>query len=62
MTQVAPFKAHKIDPPSTTVKTTAEELKSFYTLMYTMRRMEIAADMVSERERERGPFFGEGGG
>ena len=48
-TQVAPFKAHKIEPPSNVVTTTADELKSFYSLMYTMRRMEIAADMVRRR-------------
>ena len=44
--QVLPYKTHRLDPPSTSVKTNKEELLGFFTTMYKMRRMEIAADMM----------------
>jgi hypothetical protein len=52
--QVQPFKAHKIEPPSNKVETTVAELRSIYHLMYKMRRMEIAADMMYKAKLIRG--------
>lgn len=52
--QVAPYKAHRIEPPSNTVETSLSELKSMYTMMSRMRRMEIAADMSYKAKLIRG--------
>lgn len=49
-----PYKAHKIEPPPAAVETSLGELKSMYALMYTMRRMEIAADMMYKAKLIRG--------
>lgn len=52
--EVLPFKTHKIEAPSNVVETTTEELVSMYNLMYKMRRMEIAADMMYKAKLIRG--------
>jgi len=52
--EVLPFKAHKIDPPANVVETSLKELTDIYELMYTMRRMEIAADMMYKAKLIRG--------
>ncbi|KAK9806210.1 hypothetical protein WJX72_005469 [[Myrmecia] bisecta] len=52
--EVRPYKAHKIEPPSTTVTTNGEELLKFFKTMYQMRRMEIAADMLYKAKFIRG--------
>ncbi|GBF89270.1 pyruvate dehydrogenase E1 component subunit mitochondrial-like [Raphidocelis subcapitata] len=52
--EVMPYKAHKIEPPSNQVETSIAELTSMYELMYTMRRMEIAADMMYKAKLIRG--------
>ncbi|KAL3699093.1 hypothetical protein R1sor_017115 [Riccia sorocarpa] len=49
-----PFKAHKCDPPSTSVETSPEELLGFFKSMYVMRRMEIAADSLYKTKFIRG--------
>lgn len=52
--QVNPFATHKCEPPSTTVTTSKEELLSFFTEMYRLRRMEISADMLYKAKQIRG--------
>ncbi|KIY97242.1 pyruvate dehydrogenase E1 component subunit alpha, partial [Monoraphidium neglectum] len=52
--EVMPYKAHRIEPPSNVVETSIAELTSMYELMYTMRRMEIAADMMYKAKLIRG--------
>jgi len=52
--EVKPFSFHKIEPPSNKVETTLAELKSMYTFMFRMRRMEIAADMMYKAKLIRG--------
>jgi pyruvate dehydrogenase E1 component alpha subunit len=52
--QVHPCKAHKIEPPSNVVETSIDELLGMYELMYKMRRMEIAADMMYKAKLIRG--------
>lgn len=52
--EVRPFAAHRIEPPSTTVTTDRAELLKFFTSMYRMRRMEIAADMLYKAKFIRG--------
>lgn len=54
MSQVNPYKTHRIDPPSTSVKTNKQELLGFFEIMYKMRRMEIAADMMYKAKLIRG--------
>ncbi|XP_027152972.1 pyruvate dehydrogenase E1 component subunit alpha, mitochondrial [Coffea eugenioides] len=49
-----PFTGHKIDPPSRSVDTTAQELMSFFRDMALMRRMEIAADSLYKAKLIRG--------
>ncbi|EFJ41530.1 hypothetical protein VOLCADRAFT_68179 [Volvox carteri f. nagariensis] len=49
-----PFKVHRIEAPSNIVETNVSELMSFYKLMYKMRRMEIAADMMYKAKFIRG--------
>lgn len=44
--QVNPFTAHKVEPPSTTVTATKDELIKYFREMYLIRRMEISADML----------------
>jgi pyruvate dehydrogenase E1 component alpha subunit len=51
---VLPFKTHKIAGPSNTVETSVAELLDMYTLMYRMRRMEVAADMMYKAKLIRG--------
>eukprot|EP00245_Coleochaete_scutata_P013547 TRINITY_DN554_c0_g2_i1.p1 TRINITY_DN554_c0_g2~~TRINITY_DN554_c0_g2_i1.p1 ORF type:complete len:426 (-),score=81.90 TRINITY_DN554_c0_g2_i1:78-1292(-) len=48
------FKGHKIEPPSRIVETSAKELLKFFTDMYKMRRMEIAADSLYKSKFIRG--------
>lgn len=52
--QVLPAKAHRIEPPNNVVETSIDELLSLYELMYKMRRMEIAADMMYKAKLIRG--------
>lgn len=52
--EVQPFKSHRIEPPSNKVETSLDELKGMYHLMYKMRRMEIAADMMYKARLIRG--------
>eukprot|EP00775_Hariotina_reticulata_P002374 gene2374-2679_t len=49
-----PVRAHRIDPPSNVVQTSLDELVRLYELMYKMRRMEIAADMMYKAKLIRG--------
>ncbi|XP_074295936.1 pyruvate dehydrogenase E1 component subunit alpha-1, mitochondrial-like [Silene latifolia] len=49
-----PFKSHIIEPPSTTVSTSASELMTFFKDMALMRRMEIAADSLYKAKLIRG--------
>jgi pyruvate dehydrogenase E1 component alpha subunit len=51
---VLPFKTHKIEGPSNMVETSMAELLSMYKLMYRMRRMEVAADMMYKAKLIRG--------
>jgi pyruvate dehydrogenase E1 component alpha subunit len=51
---VLPFKAHRIEPPNNMVETSVDELVTMYELMYKMRRMEIAADMMYKAKLIRG--------
>ncbi len=52
--QVNPYKAHRIDPPGTTVTATKSELLKYFEDMYRMRRMEISADMLYKAKLIRG--------
>ncbi|PNW80971.1 hypothetical protein CHLRE_07g337650v5 [Chlamydomonas reinhardtii] len=52
--EVMPYKVHRIEAPSNVVETNVEELTNFYKLMYKMRRMEIAADMMYKAKFIRG--------
>ena len=52
--QVRPYEVHRIDAPSETVKTNKDQLLKFFTAMYRMRRMEIAADMMYKAKYIRG--------
>ncbi|XP_031100958.1 pyruvate dehydrogenase E1 component subunit alpha, mitochondrial [Ipomoea triloba] len=49
-----PFSAHKIDPPSRSVETSAKELMAFFREMALMRRMEIASDSLYKAKLIRG--------
>lgn len=49
-----PFKAHKVETPSVTVETSAQELTNFFKTMFIMRRMEIAADSLYKSKFIRG--------
>eukprot|EP00878_Enallax_costatus_P014023 GHUV01014665.1.p1 GENE.GHUV01014665.1~~GHUV01014665.1.p1 ORF type:complete len:357 (+),score=98.97 GHUV01014665.1:412-1482(+) len=49
-----PYKAHRIEPPGNVVETSIDELLKMYELMYKMRRMEIAADMMYKAKLIRG--------
>ena len=46
--------AHMIDPPSTEVQTSGKELLNMFRLMFLMRRMELAADMLYKQKLARG--------
>ncbi|GLC52974.1 hypothetical protein PLESTB_000694400 [Pleodorina starrii] len=52
--EVMPYKVHRIEEPSNIVETNVPELMNFYKLMYKMRRMEIAADMMYKAKFIRG--------
>lgn len=53
--QVTPFVTHKLEEgPSNQVTTNKAELLKFFRSMYTMRRMEIAADMMYKAKMIRG--------
>ena len=52
--QVTPYKAHHIDPPTTTVTTTKAELLKYFETMFRMRRLEVAADMQYKSKQIRG--------
>eukprot|EP00882_Tetradesmus_deserticola_P002423 GHRQ01002584.1.p1 GENE.GHRQ01002584.1~~GHRQ01002584.1.p1 ORF type:complete len:437 (+),score=173.61 GHRQ01002584.1:131-1312(+) len=52
--EVLPFSAHRIEPPNNVVETSVDELVQMYELMYKMRRMEIAADMMYKAKLIRG--------
>ncbi|MEW5320415.1 MAG: hypothetical protein WDW38_011490 [Sanguina aurantia] len=52
--EVIPFKAHRIEAPSNVVTTSMKELLDLYHLMYRVRRMEIAADMMYKAKFIRG--------
>ncbi|GIL55002.1 hypothetical protein Vafri_10676 [Volvox africanus] len=52
--EVMPYKVHRIEAPSNIVETNVPELMSFYKLMYKLRRMEIAADMMYKAKFIRG--------
>lgn len=52
--QVLPAKAHRIEAPNNVVETSVSELLHLYELMYRMRRMEIAADMMYKAKLIRG--------
>jgi len=45
---------HKMDAPSNKVETNGKELLSMFTQMFTMRRMELAADMLYKQKLARG--------
>lgn len=49
-----PFTTHQCEPPSRIVETNAAELMKFYADMFTMRRMEIAADSLYKSKLIRG--------
>nr|ABK25148.1 unknown [Picea sitchensis] len=49
-----PFTTHQCEPPSRIVETTPAELMKFYADMFTMRRMEIAADSLYKSKLIRG--------
>ncbi len=52
--QVKPYLAHKITPPENKVETSTKELMEMFSLMYKMRRMEIASDMAYKAKLIRG--------
>ncbi|PNH07054.1 Pyruvate dehydrogenase E1 component subunit alpha, mitochondrial [Tetrabaena socialis] len=52
--EVMPYKMHRLEAPSNVVETSVSELLGFYKLMYKMRRMEIAADMMYKAKAIRG--------
>jgi pyruvate dehydrogenase E1 component alpha subunit len=52
--QVTPFETHRIDPPVAEAATDGDELHGYFTTMYTMRRMEMAADELYQRGMVRG--------
>ncbi|KAL6776662.1 PDC1 [Auxenochlorella protothecoides x Auxenochlorella symbiontica] len=52
--EVNPFTAHKVEPPSTTVTATKDELIKYFREMYLIRRMEISADMLYKAKQIRG--------
>eukprot|EP00897_Mesotaenium_endlicherianum_P001722 jgi/Mesen1/1578/ME000134S00691 len=49
-----PFQAHKCEPPSREVQTSPKELVKFFTDMFKMRRLEIAADSLYKSKFIRG--------
>lgn len=52
--EVNPYKTHRIDPPSTTVTATKDELLQYFKELYRLRRMEISADMLYKAKQIRG--------
>lgn len=52
--EVNPYKTHRIDPPSTTVTATKDELLQYFRELYRLRRMEISADMLYKAKQIRG--------
>lgn len=51
---ITPFLAHKVEPPSPEAYATGDELYSYFTLMYRLRRMEMEADALYTRSKVRG--------
>eukprot|EP00884_Botryococcus_braunii_P012355 jgi/Botrbrau1/2111/Bobra.0093s0018.1 len=51
---VHPFKAHRLEPPSTRVETSRDELLDMFKLMNIMRRSEITADLSYKQKLIRG--------
>lgn len=49
-----PFKAHRVEAPSTSVTTTPKELIKFFCDMFYMRRLEIASDSLYKAKLIRG--------
>eukprot|EP01025_Chloroclados_australasicus_P016360 TRINITY_DN1816_c2_g2_i6.p1 TRINITY_DN1816_c2_g2~~TRINITY_DN1816_c2_g2_i6.p1 ORF type:complete len:465 (-),score=79.25 TRINITY_DN1816_c2_g2_i6:57-1451(-) len=52
--EVKPYERHRCEAPDNKVTTTKEELLRFFEVMYRMRRMEIAADMLYKAKLVRG--------
>lgn len=52
--EVVAYKGHKMDTPSSKVQTNGKELLSMFTQMFSMRRMELAADMLYKQKLARG--------
>lgn len=54
-TEVRPYLTHQLDnPPDNKVSTTKKELLDFFEIMYRIRRMEVAADMLYKAKMIRG--------
>lgn len=52
---VNPYKLHRLEEgPSTEVETSKSELLGMFKTMYTMRRMELAADLLYKQKLARG--------
>lgn len=49
-----PFETHRCEAPGNKVTTTKDELMNYFEVMYRMRRMEIAADMLYKAKQIRG--------
>lgn len=54
LVQVLPFETHRCEAPSTKVTTNKSELMEWFQVMYRIRRMEIAADMLYKAKSIRG--------
>lgn len=52
--QVNPYLTHKCEGPDTAVKTNKDELLKYFQELYTLRRMEITADMLYKAKQIRG--------
>ena len=52
--ELTPFATHKIDAPEPVAVSGADELHSYFRLMYRMRRMEMEADALYTRQLVRG--------